>query len=382
MSDFIFKISPNVILGSYSVNRLGQYLLEWGTRFMIIMDPILNEVKLADKITKALDDRKIGYFIFNEITDGSNTKNIQRALSLAKEGHIQGVIGIGGTKALNISRTVSALYNEVHDLYTFVDGAVPITNPLPCVCIPTTFRTPYIFTSEIPFTDSRSNEVKLLKIQNSVCKLLLIDTNMMVTLTENQKATLSIEVLCMAIEAYISQKANFFSDMFVEKGLELLSYAMNGSNSLDITTPEEELLSQAGCLISLAASSSSLGLSTLLALSINSKYRLNKSLVASILLPYAMEDAAKFKSAKLEKLAHLMKIIPENEEKDEAINSFIDYVRQYMAKANLPTRLKDLQLTIEQLSLCVENISKVDIFSKLPRSMSTDELFDFIKTAY
>ena len=205
---------------------------------------------------------------------------------------------------------------------------------------------------------------------------------MMVTLTENQKATLSIEILCMAIEAYISQKANFFSDMFVEKGLELLSFAMNGATSLDITTPEEELLSQAGCLISLAASCSSLGLSSLLALSINSKYRLNKSLVTAILLPYAMEDVAKYKSAKLEKLAHTMKIIPDNVEHEEAITSFIEYVRQYMAKANLPTRLKDLQLTIEQLSLCVENISKIDIFSKLPRSMSTDDLFDFIKLAY
>ena len=50
--------------------------------------------------------------------------------------------------------------------------------------------------------------------------------------------------------------------------------------------------------------------------------------------------------------------------------------------ANLPTRLKDLNLTIEQLSLAVEDISSVDLINNLPRSMTTDDLFDFVKNAF
>ena len=49
MSDFVFRINPNIILGSYSLSRLGQLALEWGTRFMVILDPILKEVKISDK---------------------------------------------------------------------------------------------------------------------------------------------------------------------------------------------------------------------------------------------------------------------------------------------------------------------------------------------
>ena len=43
MADFIFKISPNIVLGSYTANRLGQYALEYGQNFMVIMDPVLKE---------------------------------------------------------------------------------------------------------------------------------------------------------------------------------------------------------------------------------------------------------------------------------------------------------------------------------------------------
>lgn len=382
MSDFIFRITPNIILGSYTLTRLGQLVQEWGTRYMIIIDPILSEMKIQEKVTQTLNDRKIENFVFNELSEGNTTKTAQRALALAKEGHVHGIIAVGGAKAINIGRIVASLYNEAHDLYTFVDGATPVTNSLPCICIPTLYRIPFVFTNEIPLTDSRSHQVKILKVQNNLTKLLLIDPNLMMSLTENQKNTISIEILNMAIEAYLSQKANFFSDMFVEKGLELLSYAMDGSPSLDITTPEEILLAQAGVMISLANASSSVGLSSALALAINSRYRLNKSLVSAILLAYSLEDAAQFKSARIETIAHIMNVVPEELTGPEAVKAFIDNVRQRIAKANLPTRLKDLQLTIEQLSLSVEDIREFDSINKLPRSMTTDDIFDFVKQAY
>jgi len=382
MSDFIFRISPNIVMGSYTVTRLGQQVHDYGTRFMLIMDPILNEVKLTEKITNSLKDRKIDFFVFSELNEGSSSKTIDRALGLAKEGHIHGVIAIGGEKAINIGRAVCAYYNEVHNLYTFIDGALPTTNALPCICIPTTYRTPFVFTPTIPITDARTHQIKFLKVQNSICKLMLIDPNLMLSLTENQKATLSIEIIGMAVEAYLSQKANFFSDTFVEKGLEILSYALDGSPSLDITTPEEVLLAEAGCMISMAVSSSALGMGSLLSLTIYSRYKINKSLVSSILLPYALEDMAKYKVAKLDKLAHIFRVADEGVTGEDAAKALTENIRQRIAMANLPTRLKDLHLTIEQLSLAVEDVSKVDLMNNLPRSMTTDDLFDFIKVAY
>ncbi len=382
MGDFAFRITPNIILGSYTLSRLPQQVMEWGTRFMIIADPVLNEFGTIQKITQSFSDRKIEHFVFSEISEGNTSQLAKRALALAKEAHIHGVIALGGTKALNIGRIVAAFFNEIHDFNNFVDGALPTTSPIPCICVPTIFSTPFIFTNEIPIKDSRNNQLKLMKVQNNLCKLVLIDPNLMLTLTQNQKSTIAIEVMSMAIEAYLSQKANFFSDMFVEKGLELLAYALDGSPSLDITTPEEILLAQAGIMISLASASSSLGLSSLLAMAINSRYQINKSLVSSILLSYSLEDAANFKRMQIEKLSHIMRVVPKEVTGPEAVKMFIDNIRQRIAKANLPTRLKDLQLSMEQLSLVAEDAGQIDIITKLPRSMSTDDIFDFIKNAY
>lgn len=382
MADLIFKISPDIILGSYTLTRLGQYAKNLGSKFMIIMDPILKDFNLAEKITQPLTDRKIDFFIYDNFNDGATTKDIENAVILAKQSHIHGIIAAGGEKAINAGCAVAALYNENRSIYDYIDNPGTAADSIPLICIPGTCRAPYAFTNSIPVTDSRSRQVKQLKIKDNACSLMLWDPNLSLTLTENQNTSLSLETLCLACEAYFSQKASFFSDMFCEKSFELLSYGMDEEKSLDITTPQEILLAQGGCMASLSVSTSSPGIASLLALAINARYKINRSLAATILFPYVIEEVAKFKADKIEKIARLYGTADEKLSRDEAVQSFTENIRQKIAKANLPVRLKELNLTMEQLATCAEDAGQLDIMTMLPRSMTTDELFELMKQAY
>ena len=151
MADFSFKVSPNILLGSYAASRIGSSVLSYGTKFMVIVDPILRENGTAEKITKALDDKKIDYFIFDEFSKGGDSETLGRCLKLAREAHVHGIIAMGGGKPISVARGVCALYNEIHDLYDFLDGATPKTSPLPLICIPTTIRDAFVFTDSIGF---------------------------------------------------------------------------------------------------------------------------------------------------------------------------------------------------------------------------------------
>ena len=61
---------------------------------------------------------------------------------------------------------------------------------------------------------------------------------------------------------------------------------------------------------------------------------------------------------------------------------FAENIRQRLAKANLPVRLKELSLSIEQLALAAEDAGQLDLVNTLQRSMSADDLFELIKQAY
>lgn len=382
MADFIFKISPNIILGSYIATRLGQHASDWGDKFMLVVDPILKESGTTAKITQSLDERGVEYFVFDEIPNTANTETLKDALLLARESHVHGVIAVGGGRTLNLAKAVCALYREKGDLYEYIDGKAATTNPLPLICVPTTVRDSFIFTDRTPVADARSSKIRLLKTQNGLCKLVLWDPNLQINLTEKQSACMSIEVLSFAIEGYLSQKSNFFSDMIIEKAVQLLSYALDGVPSLSITTPQEVLLTQGGCMASLGGASSSFGVANLLANAINSRYQISRSLTTAILLPYVIEDAASFRADKLANLAKLLRACPQETETADAVTALTEYVRQKIAKVNIPARLKDLSLTIEQLSLAAEDAGELDLMNALPRSMTTDDLFDLIKRAY
>lgn len=382
MADFIFRISPNIVLGSYVSSRIGQFVREWGTRYILLVDPVLNEFGVVSKIEQSLQDRKIDYFIFDTIPASPDTEVLQQCLDLAREAHVHGVIAIGGTKAANIGRAVAALYHESHDIYDYLEGAQPTTGALPLICIPTTIRDSFMFLDKTPIVDARSRQIKLLKLQPGVCKLALFDPNLTVSLTENQKASMTLQTLCIAIESYLSQKANFFSDTIVEKAVELLNYGIEGSPTLTTTTPKEMLLVEGGCMASLAASSSSIGVASIIAYAINARYKISRSLTTAILFPYMIEDASKFKSDKLGKIARIMGLTAESSSEEAAAIALTDFVRNKLALAKLPARLKDLGVSIEQLALAAEDASQLELMTTMPRSMTADDLFDIIKQAY
>lgn len=383
MTDFIFKISPNIILGPYTVTRLGQNALEWGSRYMVIMDPILKETGTAEKITAPLAERKIEYFVFDELTQAADTQTLETILNLARNSHIHGIIAAGGGKTLALAKAACALFNEPHTSYDYIDGGAPTAGTIPLICVPTTIRDAFLFTDRVPLCDSRSGSAKIIKTQNGICKLVLWDPNLELTLTDKQNAAMGLETFSMTLEAYLSRKSTFFSDMLIEKALQLMSYATDGSPTLTVTTPPEVLYTQAGCMASLGLASCSAGASTLLSLTINTRYKIPRALVSAILLPYIIEDATTFAAAKLAKIADIYRITDSNEDTDEKkALSLAEYIRQRIAKINIPARLKDLSLSIEQLSLAVEDAGQTDLIDSLQRSMTTDDLFELIKKAY
>lgn len=382
MADFNFKISPNITLGSYAVNRLGQFVREWGSRYMVIIDPMLQDAGLDEKIKQSLDDRKVDYFVFDEIPSAADSSVVQSALELARNAHVHGIIAAGGMKALSIGRAVAALYNEVHDLYEYVDGATPLSAPLPLICIPGNLRDGFLFSDVTPLIDGRNRKLKLMKTQKGLCKLAIFDPNVTTGLTDNQLASLKLQMLCIATECYLSQDANFFSDTICEKAIELIGYSLDGAPTLTQNNTSELFLAQAGCMTSLAAGVSSIGPASLLALTMNARYKLNRSITSDILFPYIVEDAVKYKTEKLAKVARLLSVATETSTNDAAAAALAENMRNRLAMANLPPRLKDLSVTIENLTLCAEDAGDLELINHMPRSMSSDDLFDFIKQAY
>ena len=97
---------------------------------------------------------------------------------------------------------------------------------------------------------------------------------------------------------------------------------------------------------------------------------------------FIIEDAAQYRSDRLAKIARLVRAASPDTPEAEAVTALAEYVRQKIAKANLPARLKDLSVTIEKLALVAEDAGELELMNSLQRSMTSDDLFEFIKQAF
>lgn len=382
MADLNFTISPNIILGAYASFRLGLVAKNWGNRYMVIVDPILKEIAKLDTIFNSLTTRGVNYIVFDRITSGPDSETIQDALQLARKSYIQGVIAIGGSSIQSIGRVVSSLYNETKSIYNYIDGDVPETEPLPFISIPSKAISEFGFSDNVPIVDARIRQCRILKINADVCKLAVFDASLPTFLPPNQSGAVSLEILCLACEAYLSQKASFFSDMFAEKTFSLLNGYLDSPEKSISLGSHEDLLSQVGCLASLATGLASIGPASLLALTIRTQYGIPRSLTTAIILPCMLEDLRSYKAEKIATISKQLGFAEQTSDTEEAITRLIEGIRQKMALMKLPTRLKELSLSMEELTVAVEDAGQLELINNMPRSMATGDLFTLMKSSF
>ena len=89
MADFLLRVSPNVILGSHVLSRLGQIIPRWTgdaeKRFMLVSDPSLRDFGIEEKALQSLKESGIEPVVFDEMPTASSDV-LANALSLARGG--------------------------------------------------------------------------------------------------------------------------------------------------------------------------------------------------------------------------------------------------------------------------------------------------------
>lgn len=380
MSDLVFKISPDIICGSFVSLRAGQFIKKIGKKFLIIIESGLKKSDFAKKIFQSLDENEIKYFTYENLIEGASSKEIGEAVSIAKEAYIDGVISIGRENSINFGKAVASLVNEKSTIYDLIDGEQITEKSVLFVALPTVFRESFLFSDHIPITDSRSNKIKILKSQEKLTNLVIWDSESVKMLGDELKNQIILQMISDGMECYISPKSNFFSDMFVEKSFELLGRVLMPQkfDSVD-SILKEEILVQAGMMLSISAEISGLGFSNLLALAFNSRFRIETGKSAAVLFPFVLKDTISFASEKISKLSKLIKFADENDETGAACEKFLNFVNDFISKNDLPTKMSDLNIDIQKIALVSDDASQIELVNNLAKSVTSDSIFEFLK---
>lgn len=383
MADFVFKLSPNIILGNYSLAGIGEEASKFGNNFMFIVDPFFKNLDLIEKIKASLQEKNISLFLFDGFWKTPDSDVIERALTLARGARIHGVITCGDITACAIGRAIASLYNEKDSIYNHLEGEPITAEPLPLIQIPTTCNDPFLLGKTSFTADSRNRTIRLLKVQEELCKLVIIDPRVYSDLAPNETIAMIFVGITMAFEGYTSTKSNFFSETILGKSISLFLTALDSQYEKLNSLPKEEVIAHAVCLAAMGISAAAPGLGTAIAISTAAKHKISASLVSTILLPHIIKDAIPSSLTKTAIMAKMLgETIPKGSDTAEISIRGIEEIRRQIAEANLPSRLKDLDLDLESFISVAEDASKLSFMNYNPHPMSNHDIFEIVKQAF
>ncbi len=371
MCAFSLNIKSGITYGS--VNRIGSLVEKYADNALIISENILSNFGLPGLIKDSLKKKEIKSILFDEVAPNPGSRVAEKVIDFAKISHIKAVIGIGGVGLLSIAKIVSKLVPNtigLDDYLSYTHFKKKLPESLPYIEIPASFRNPFAFTGFSLIIDSASRSPRLINFESPPDEI-LFDPDITATLSDKYSSSILFDILLHAVEGYFSSKATFLSDTYFLQAIKLVI----SSIIMKLTTPANESIrryaSQAGFLTSLGLYAMEPEMGGRITFSINGLFKLSKSWISTVISPHILGFNANCFPDKIKILDELISNNPYfTNDRDSDI---VEKIRNFIVSLQLPMRLSDFGIKIEDISRIIEGVNSLDT-KKIPPDILSEIL--------
>jgi alcohol dehydrogenase class IV len=206
---------PRILkLGGGASRHLAEVLQSLGlSRPLIVTDAFLTKSGRVDALTADLT-AGISSRVFSETVPEPTAGSIDRARAFLAESDHDCVVGFGGGSPIDSAKAIAVLAVHGGVCRDYKAPHIQDQPGLPIIAIPTTAGTGSEVTRFTIISDEQTDE-KMLCIGLAYLPIVaLVDYELTFTMPPRLTADTGIDALTHAIEAYVSRRANIFSDSF------------------------------------------------------------------------------------------------------------------------------------------------------------------------
>jgi alcohol dehydrogenase class IV len=208
MQPFTFNTTPSVVFGAGALARLPELagsLL--GPRVLVVTDRGLVATGIVGRAQEALGRAGIGVFTFDEVLADPPEAIVTKAVDLAKENAVTGILGLGGGSSLDVAKLVALVARSGESLGEIYGVGMAKGPRLPLILAPTTSGTGSEVTP-ISIVTTGAHEKKGVVSPVILPDVALLDPELTLGLPPHVTAATGVDAMVHAIEAYTSASAN------------------------------------------------------------------------------------------------------------------------------------------------------------------------------
>lgn len=304
---------------------------------LFITGPVVTKYGYLKRVTDTLEEAGIEYGVFNDVPNDPTTKTVADSLAALAESDYDCVVGLGGGSPMDTAKAVSLLAvkgGEVRDYKAPLNNSVP---GLPIIAIPTTAGTGSEATKVTIITDVDSDEKMLLMGRAFMPVAALVDFEMTLTMPYRLTADTGIDSMTHAIEAYVSQKANAFSDSQALSAMKII-YKNIRKVCDDLSNREaREAMMFGACQAGMAFSNASVALVHGMSRPIGANFHVPHGLSNAMLLPAVTAFSVPHCVERYADCARAMEMVPADSDDETANKVLLEELRRLNKELEVPS---------------------------------------------
>lgn len=383
MDEFRIEFPETILFGEETLQKLGSVVRSYADRVLLVSESVLHEGKHISHVQDLLIRAGIDVLVFDELMPGSTAAAVDEVLSLARASKAKAIVGMGGMRVLSLAKTAATIAGgstgSVNDL---LEGRHDGTSGLTYIEVPSSYRNHFMLRDAVILKDGVSKESRIVPVPPRTTRAVVVDTTLTHTLSQKYAVSAMMDTLLAATEGYLSNASNVLSDTTLIKAVRLLKEAILGTVRSPADMRYRHRASEAGLLTAMGLSQSEQGVGGAISYAVNSRFEVPKSWIATVLLPHILETHVPHRAEKLSDISAALGeqvdgIMPE-EDAQRAVRA----VRRMLGMIELPTRLRDLDLSLDDLMELSESVADTDMARKAAISFSTERIAQLFKTAF
>jgi alcohol dehydrogenase class IV len=284
--------SPRLLLvGAGTVSQIADVLGKFGlSRPLVVSDPIMVSTGLIQRALEPLAQAGIAVTVFSDTVSDPTDTVIEAGVAIFRQAHYDCLIGFGGGSPIDTAKAMAILAadttpgggGKMRDYKAPVaadQGAVPI------IAIPTTAGTGSECTRFTVITDTERDEKMLIAGLGALPLAAIVDYELTYTVPPRTTADTGVDSLTHALEAYVSKRANPFSDALALSAMDLIGRHIRAAYSEPRNAVAREGMMLGATQAGLAFSNSSVALVHGMSRPIGAHFHVPHGLSNAMLLP-------------------------------------------------------------------------------------------------
>ena len=299
--------------------------------------PLMVQLGYASRIQGALAEHNLHADVFSDTVPEPTVASIQAGVNAARDGGYDSIIALGGGSPIDSAKAIGILakFGGAMRDYKFPRNVTEAG--LPIIAIPTTAGTGSEVTRFTIITDEQSDEKMLCVGAGFMPMAALVDFELTLSLPPRVTADTGIDALTHAIEAYVSKKANLFSDAQALAAMRLIGPNLRKVYTHGQDRAAREAVMLGSTLAGLAFSAASVALVHGMSRPIGAFFHVPHGLSNAMLLPAVTAFSIPAAQARYADCARAMGVAGGADSDEAAVEKLLIELRAINTELNVPT---------------------------------------------